>query len=55
MTLLQAETFEQMANDVRLFERVHAVTDQILADQMRQQVVPRPEPMPLALEPPRAA
>ncbi len=53
MTLLQAETFARLANDMRLFERVRAVTDKILADQMRQRVKPCPESVLLALAPVR--
>lgn len=49
MTLLQIETFEHMANDMRLFESVRAVTDKILADQMRQRAMPCPESVPFAL------
>ena len=55
LTNLQAQTFASMARDVALFERQRALTDQILADRMREELKPCPVPMPLAKEPVLAA
>ncbi len=55
MTILQTQTFANMARDVALFEQQRALTDKILADQRRQEWKPCPVPMSLVKEPAFAA
>ena len=51
VTILQTQTFANMARDAALFERQRALADKILADQRRQELKPCPVSMPSVKDP----